>query len=131
MECVICLDSIHTGHFHKFNCCNNWVHSSCLNHWVISNKNTNKNTNYLCFICCQKNYAIQNILSLHPSYTTTTLDISSNSHNTITNPAPALFTQIAIPPIESVEPQSRFLLKLTYAIFSTSLMLFCLIYISK
>jgi|APGre2960657444_1045066.scaffolds.fasta_scaffold86651_2 hypothetical protein len=63
MECVICLEDIYCNDYCKFNCCNNSVHNTCLKSWVdksIKKKNVAK-----CFICSQKNSAIENILTQH------------------------------------------------------------------
>ena len=65
MECVICLEDISCNDYCKFNCCNNSAHNTCLKSWVdksIKKKNVAK-----CFICSQKNSAIENIITQHSS----------------------------------------------------------------
>ena len=78
MECVICLDAIICNDYYKFNCCNNCVHSSCLKTWVV--KNINNKDISKCFICSQKNYAIENII-LHHCYNNDEINNSNDSNN--------------------------------------------------
>ena len=78
MECVICLDNITTNDYYKFNCCNNCVHSDCLKMWVV--KNINNKDISKCFICSQKNYAIENIIT-HLCHNNDEIINSNNNHN--------------------------------------------------
>ena len=82
MECVICLDAIICNDYYKFNCCNNCVHSSCLKTWVV--KNINNKDISKCFICSQKNYAIENII-LHHCYNNDEINNSNNNNNNDSN----------------------------------------------
>jgi hypothetical protein len=76
MECVICLEDIICNDYCKFNCCNNSVHNICLKSWVDKSI---KNTNVAkCFICSQKNSAIENIIRLN-SYNAN--EIMNNNNN--------------------------------------------------
>jgi hypothetical protein len=78
MECVICLEDIICNDYCKFNCCNNSVHNTCLKSWVDKSiKNTNVAN---CFICSQKNNAIENIIRLH-SYNANANEIVNNNNN--------------------------------------------------
>uniref|UniRef100_A0A6C0D5C0 Uncharacterized protein n=1 Tax=viral metagenome TaxID=1070528 RepID=A0A6C0D5C0_9ZZZZ len=63
MECVICLEDIICNDYCKFNCCNNSVHNTCLKLWV--DKSIKNTTVAKCFICSQKNNAIENIIRLN------------------------------------------------------------------
>jgi hypothetical protein len=82
MECVICLEDISCNDYSKFNCCNNSAHNICLKSWVdksIKNKNVAK-----CFICSQKNSAIENIIALHScNYNTSEIMNNNNNNNYI------------------------------------------------
>ena len=60
MECVICLEDICGNDYSKFNCCNNSAHNVCLKSWVVTNINNKNVAN--CFICSQKNEAIESII---------------------------------------------------------------------
>jgi hypothetical protein len=79
MECVICLEDISCNDYCKFNCCNNSAHNICLKSWVdksIKNKNVAN-----CFICSQKNSAIENIIALHSCNYNTSEIVNNNNNN--------------------------------------------------
>lgn len=81
MECVICLEDISCNDYCKFNCCNNSAHNICLKSWVdksIKNKNVAN-----CFICSQKNSAIENIIALHSCNYNTSEIVNNNNNNYI------------------------------------------------
>jgi hypothetical protein len=81
MECVICLEDISCNDYCKFNCCNNSVHNNCLKSWVdksIKNKNVAN-----CFICSQKNSAIENIIMRHSCNYNTSEIVNNNNNNYI------------------------------------------------
>jgi hypothetical protein len=79
MECVICLEDISCNDYCKFNCCNNSVHNTCLTSWV--EKSIKKTNVANCFICSQKNNAIENIIRLH-SYNVNEV-VNNNNNNFI------------------------------------------------
>lgn len=125
MECVICLDAIICNDYYKFNCCNNCVHSSCLKTWVV--KNINNKDISKCFICSQKNYAIENII-LHHCYNNDEINnsnINNNNTNYIIIDISANRRQLQ-PYIES---KPFFFLKIIYCISVFSILLLGFIYI--
>ena len=129
MECVICLDDISCNDYCKFNCCNNSVHNTCLKSWVdksIKNKNVAK-----CFICSQKNYAIEHIIT-HKSYNANAGEIVNNNNNNnyiiidiSANAYSSIQTQTYI------ELRSLLILKLIYSTLTITILLLAFIYISS
>ena len=135
MECVICLDAIICNDYYKFNCCNNYVHSECLKLWVV--KNINNKDISKCFICSQKNYAIENII-LHHCYNNDEINNdeinnSNNSNNSNNNNN----TNYIIIDISAnrrqlqpyIEQRPLFFLKIIYSISILSIMIAGFIYI--
>jgi hypothetical protein len=117
MECVICLEDISCNDYCKFNCCNNSVHNTCLKSWV--DKSIKKTNVANCFICSQKNNAIENIIRLH-SYNGNEL-VNNNNNNFI-------IIDISANNINRthsyVELRSFFILKLIY-----TTLLICILFI--
>lgn len=64
-ECIICFDVIDNitkkNNIH-LECCNNYVHDYCLQQWISSNINKNKDIN-LCIYCKKNNITITNIIN--------------------------------------------------------------------
>ena len=116
MECVICLEDICGNDYSKFNCCNNSAHNVCLKSWVVTNIN-NKNVSK-CFICSQKNEAIESIV-VHNTNSNELLN--SNNNNFI-------IIDISTNNIRQIQPyiESKyfFILKIIY---STSVILILLL----
>ena len=131
MECVICLDAIICNDYYKFNCCNNCVHSSCLKTWVV--KNINNKDISKCFICSQKNYAIENII-LHHCYNNDEINNSNNSNNSNINNNNTNYIIIDISATRRqlqpyIESKPFFFLKIIYCISVFSILLLGFIYI--
>ena len=131
MECVICLDAIICNDYYKFNCCNNCVHSSCLKTWVV--KNINNKDISKCFICSQKNYAIENII-LHHCYNNDEINNSNNSNNSNINNNNTNYIIIDISAARRqlqpyIESKPFFFLKIIYCISVFSILLLGFIYI--
>jgi len=83
MECVICLEDISCNDYCKFNCCNNSVHNTCLKSWVDKSITNNKKNVAKCFICSQKNSAIEHILMQHSCNANTSEIVNNNNNNYI------------------------------------------------
>ena len=133
MECVICLDAIICNDYYKFNCCNNCVHSSCLKTWVV--KNINNKDISKCFICSQKNYAIENII-LHHCYNNDEINNSNNSNinnsNINNNNTNYIIIDISAARRQLqpyIESKPFFFLKIIYCISVFSILLLGFIYI--
>jgi hypothetical protein len=124
MECVICLDDICCNDYSKFNCCNNSVHNVCLKSWVV--KSINKKNVSKCFICSQKNDAIESIIT-HNSYNSNEIINNNNNNNYIIIDISANNISQTQPYIES---KSFFILKLIYSTLAISIMLLGFLYIS-
>ena len=124
MECVICLEDICCNDYSKFNCCNNSAHNVCLKSWVVTNIN-NKNV-AKCFICSQKNEAIESII-MHNTNTNTNELLNSNNNNFI-------IIDISTNNIRQIQPyiESKyfFILKIIYSTSVILILLLGFIYIS-
>ena len=128
MECVICLEDICCNDYSKFNCCNNSAHNVCLKSWVVTNIN-NKNVSK-CFICSQKNEAIESII-MHNTNTNTNTNsnelLNSNNNNFI-------IIDISTNNIRQIHPyiESKyfFILKIIYSTSVILILLLGFIYIS-
>ena len=124
MECVICLEDICCNDYSKFNCCNNSAHNVCLKSWVVTNIN-NKNVSK-CFICSQKNEAIESII-MHNTNTNTNELLNSNNNNFI-------IIDISTNNIRQIQPyiESKyfFILKIIYSTSVILILLLGFIYIS-
>ena len=128
MECVICLEDISGNDYSKFNCCNNSSHNSCLNTLVVKSIN-NKNKNVIkCFICSQKNDAIESII-IHKSYIRNANEIINSNNNNY------IIIDISANNISNtqsyIEIRSFLVLKLIYTTLAISIMLLGFIYISS
>jgi hypothetical protein len=132
MECIICLDEINTNVNDncKFNCCNNNAHNSCLFEWVVNN--IDKKDISKCFICSQKNNAIETIIS-HYAHISSEI-INNNSTNTNnTNRSNYIIVDISTNVSEqqnNIQIKSFLILKLIYSTLLISLLLLGFIYIS-
>ena len=124
MECVICLEDICCNDYSKFNCCNNSAHNVCLKSWVVTNIN-NKNV-AKCFICSQKNEAIESII-MHNTNTNSNELLNSNNNNFI-------IIDISTNNIRQIQPyiESKyfFILKIIYSTSVILILLLGFIYIS-
>jgi hypothetical protein len=127
MECVICLEDISCNDYCKFNCCNNSVHNNCLKSWVDKSI---KNTNVAkCFICNQKNNAIENIIRLN-SYNANVNanEIVNNNNNNY------IIIDISANNINQtqsyIEIRSFFILKLIYTILVICILFIGFLYIT-
>ena len=122
MECVICLEDICGNDYNKFNCCNNNAHNGCLKSWVVTNIN-NKNVSK-CFICSQKNEAIESIIMCN---TNSNELLNSNNNNFI-------IIDISTNNIRQIQPyiESKyfFILKIIYSTSVILILLLGFIYIS-
>lgn len=122
MECVICLEDICGNDYSKFNCCNNSAHNVCLKSWVVTNIN-NKNV-AKCFICSQKNEAIESIIMRN---TNTNELLNSNNNNFI-------IIDISTNNIRQIQPyiESKyfFILKFIYSTLVILILLLGFFYIS-
>ena len=128
MECVICLEDICCNDYSKFNCCNNSAHNVCLKSWVVTNIN-NKNV-AKCFICSQKNEAIESIIMRNTNTNTNTNSnelLNSNNNNFI-------IIDISTNNIRQIQPyiESKyfFILKIIYSTSVILILLLGFIYIS-
>ena len=121
MECVICLEDICGNDYSKFNCCNNSAHNVCLKSWVVTNIN-NKNVSK-CFICSQKNEAIESIV-MH----NTNAISNTNSNELLNSNNNFIIIDISTNNIRQIQPyiESKyfFILKIIY---STSVILILLL----
>ena len=61
MECPICYENIVSNELFNLECCNKIVHKYCLDNWIISNINNNKEI-HLCIFCKKNNDYINNII---------------------------------------------------------------------
>ena len=124
MECVICLEDICGNDYSKFNCCNNSAHNVCLKSWVVTNIN-NKNVEK-CFICSQKNEAIESIIMRNTNTNSNEL-LNSNNNNFI-------IIDISTNNIRQIQPyiESKyfFILKIIYSTLVILILLLGFIYIS-
>ena len=127
MECVICLEDISCNDYCKFNCCNNSAHNICLKSWVdksIKNKNVAN-----CFICSQKNSAIENIIALHSCNYNTSEIVNNNNNNYI-------IIDISSNNINNTQAQSYieirsfFILKLIYTTLVISILFIGFLYLT-
>jgi hypothetical protein len=138
MECIICLDEINTNINDncKFNCCNNNVHNSCLIEWVVNN--IDKKDISKCFICSQKNNAIETIISHYAHISSEIINNNNNNTNTNTNNNNTDRNNYIIVDISTnvseqqnnIQIKSFFILKLIYSTLLISLLLLGFIYIS-
>ena len=122
MECVICLEDICGNDYSKFNCCNNSAHNVCLKSWVVTNINNKNVAN--CFICSQKNEAIESIIMRN---TNSNELLNSNNNNFI-------IIDISTNNIRQIQPyiESKyfFILKFIYSTLVILILLLGFLYIS-
>jgi hypothetical protein len=86
-ECIICFEDIennsNTNNLY-LECCNNYVHENCLQLWITSNIDKNKDID-LCIYCKKNNNYITNIINnyknLIPNNEFTDIIISNNNNN--------------------------------------------------
>jgi hypothetical protein len=126
MECVICLEDISCNDYSKFNCCNNSVHNTCLKSWVdksIKNKNVAK-----CFICSQKNSAIENIITRHSCIATEILNNNNNNNYIIIDISANNVNQTQAQAY--IEIRSFLILKLIYTTLAISILLIGFLYLT-
>ena len=134
MECIICLDEINTNVNDncKFNCCNNNAHNSCLIEWVVNN--IDKKDISKCFICSQKNNAIETIISHYAHISSEIINNNNTSTNTNnTNRSNYIIVDISTNVSEqqnNIQIKSFLILKLIYSTLLISLLLLGFIYIS-
>ena len=129
MECVICLEDISCNDYCKFNCCNNSVHNTCLKSWVDKSITHKKRNVAKCFICSQKNSAIEHILTQH-SYNANTNEIVNNNNNNY------IIIDISANNINQTQAQSYIeirsflILKLIYTTLAISILLIGFLYLT-
>jgi len=130
MECVICLEDISCNDYCKFNCCNNSVHNTCLKSWVDKSITNKKRNVAKCFICSQKNSAIEHILTQH-SYNANANEIVNNNNNNnyiIIDISANNFNQTQTQAY--IEIRSFFILKLIYTTLAISILLIGFLYLT-
>jgi len=128
MECVICLEDISCNDYCKFNCCNNSVHNTCLKSWVdksIKNKNVAK-----CFICGQKNSAIENIITRHSCIATEILNNNNNNNYIIIDISANNLTHSQSQSHSYIEVTAFFILKLIYITLAISILFIGFLYLT-
>ena len=133
MECIICLDEINSNVNDncKFNWCNNNVHNSCLIEWVVNN--IDKKDISKCFICSQKNNAIETIISHYAHISGEIINNTNTNTNNNTNRSNYIIVDISTNVSEqqrNMQIKSFFILKLIYSTLLISLLLLGFIYIS-
>ena len=126
MECVICLEDICCNNYSKFNCCNNSVHNKCLKSWVV--KSINKKNVAKCFICSQKNEAIDKIILHQPNNNNEIIHSNNNNYIIIDISANA---NSSIQTQRYIELRSYLILKLIYSTLTITILLLAFIYISS
>ena len=126
MECVICLEDICGNDYSKFNCCNNSAHNVCLKSWVVTNIN-NKNITK-CFICSQKNEAIESIIMRNTNANANTNELLNSNNNNF------IIIDISTNNIRQIQPyiESKyfFILKFIYSTLVILILLLGFFYIS-
>lgn len=84
-ECIICFDNIQNNTSNIYlECCKNYVHDNCLQLWISTNIDKNKDIN-LCIYCKKQNINITKIINnynkLLPNNTEIIIIIICNNNN--------------------------------------------------
>lgn len=88
-ECIICFENIenNTGNIY-LECCKNYVHDNCLQLWISTNIDKNKDIN-LCIYCKKNNINITKIINnykkLLPNNNTEIIIINDNYESNTSN----------------------------------------------
>ena len=128
MECVICLEDISCNDYCKFNCCNNSSHNSCLKSWVDKSIKTKNKNVAKCFICSQKNSAIENIITHHSCIATEILNNNNNNNYIIIDISANNVNQTQAQAY--IEIRSFLILKLIYTTLAISILLIGFLYLT-